>query len=102
MKKKHEFVLGTLDGRKVGVRDRQIIYKAEAQKLMADLGRTITRRAGEIELLRNDAKHKSLSPLGVGVLDRVADSFENQNGPAAEIVESLAAIVGDLDEKPVD
>ena len=102
MKKKHEFVLGTLDGRKVGVRDRQVIYKAEAEKLIDNLGQTITKRTAEIELLRKDAKYKSLSPLGAGVLDRVADSFENQNGPATEVRDSLAAIVGELDEEPAE
>ena len=100
--KKHEFVLGELNGRKVGVRDRQIIYKAEAEKLIANLGTTIARRTAEIETLRKDATYKFLSPLGAGVLGRVADSFENQNGPATEVRDSLAAIVGELDEEPAE
>ena len=100
MRKKHEFALGTLDGRKVGVRDRQIIYRSEAQKLIADLGRAIAKRTAEIVLLRKDATYRSISPLGAGVLNRIADSFENRNGPATEIRDSLSAIVGDLDEKP--
>ena len=102
MRKKNQFVLGTLDGRKVGVRDRQIIYKAEAQKLIANLGETIARRVTEIETLRKDAKSGGLSPLGAGVLGRVADSFENQNGPAAEVRDSLSAIVDDLDDMPTE
>lgn len=100
MSKKHEFVLGTLNGRKVGLRHRQIIYRAEARKLIAGLDETIGRRTGEIATLRADAANESLSPLGAGVLGRVADNFENQNGPAAEVRDSLALIADRLDDAP--
>jgi len=100
--KKHEFKLGELDGRKVAVRGRQVVYKAEAEKLIARLDEAVVKRTAETATLRQDVALSGLSDLGKRVLGNIADNFDRRNGPAAEISASLSAIVADLDDAPTE
>ena len=94
----HLFRVGTLDGRKVATRGRQVFNKAEAVRLAAGLGEQIAKRAATGDQFAIDAEVAGLSDLAKGFLSRVATQQHRQNAPAQEILDSLTAIIDELDE----